>query len=191
MMTLTSMWLKRSGWLVLTVALLTGCTLSNEGEIRDWMASVEKNTRPTTTPVPEPKDFSPQPYEAQGTVDPFDPQKVQMAVARQAQARSSVSAIKPDLDRRREVLEGYSLDQIRMVGMMRNEHANVALLETSGQLHKVSVGNYIGQNFGLITRVSETEVQLKEIVQDAAGEWVERTAKLVLQEAARPQQGSK
>lgn len=78
-----------------------------------------------------------------------------------------------------------------MVGMMRNSGTNVALLETSGQLYKVQAGNYIGQNFGLITRVTETEVQLKEIVQDAAGEWVERTSKLVLQEAARPQQGSK
>ncbi|HRK57350.1 MAG TPA: pilus assembly protein PilP, partial [Burkholderiaceae bacterium] len=109
---------------------------------------------------------------------------------RQAVLKASTSAIKPDLDRRREVLEGFSLDQIRMVGMMRNQAANVALLEASGQLYKVQVGNYIGQNFGLITRVSETEVQLKEIVQDAAGEWVERTAKLMLQEASRPQQGS-
>lgn len=173
------------------VTLLTGCSFSGDVEITQWMAEVRKNMRPTTTPVPEPKDFSPHSYDGKASVDPFDAQKVQMSVARQAQARASASAIKPDLDRRREVLEGFSLDQIRMVGVMRNAGSNVALLETSGQLHKVQVGNYLGQNFGLVTRVAETEVQLKEIVQDAAGEWVERTAKLELQEAARPQQGSK
>jgi type IV pilus assembly protein PilP len=176
---------------VAVAAGLVGCSWSDETEIRQWMAEVRQTTKPTTSPVPEPKEFSPQQYEGRAAIDPFDPQKVQMAVARQAQARASASAIKPDLDRRREVLEGFSLDQIRMVGMMRNAGANVALLETSGQLHKVQVGNYIGQNFGLITRVSENEVQLKEIVQDAAGEWVERPAKLELQEAGRAQTGSK
>lgn len=176
---------------IAAVTLVTGCSFSDDVEVKQWMTSVRQNMKPTTTPVPEPKDFSPHTYDGRTAVDPFDAQKVQMSVARQAQARASASAIKPDLDRRREVLEGFSLDQIRMVGVMRNVGANVALLETSGQLHKVQVGNYIGQNFGLITRVAETEVQLKEIVQDAAGEWVERTAKLELQEAARPQQGSK
>lgn len=171
--------------------LAAGCSFSDDVEIRQWMTGVRQNMKPTITPVPEPKEFSPQTYDGRAAVDPFDAQKVQMSVARQAQARASASAIKPDLDRRREVLEGFSLDQIRMVGVMRNAGANVALLETSGQLHKVQVGNYIGQNFGLITRVAESEVQLKEIVQDAAGEWVERPAKLELQEAARPQQGSK
>jgi type IV pilus assembly protein PilP len=79
-----------------------------------------------------------------------------------------------------------------MVGMMRQSGTNVALLETNGATHLVRVGNYVGQNFGLITRISESELQLKEIVQDAAGEWVERPAKLELQEAmTRTAQGSK
>jgi type IV pilus assembly protein PilP len=156
------------------------------------MAEVRASMKPTTQPVPEPKEFAPFAYEGRGSVDPFDQQKIVMAVARQQQARVSASAIKPDLERRRETLEGFPLDQVRMVGMMRQSGANVALLETNGSTHLVRVGNYVGQNFGLITRISETEVQLKEIVQDAAGEWVERPAKLELQEAAaRQQQGSK
>jgi type IV pilus assembly protein PilP len=105
-----------------------------------------------------------------------------MAVVRQQQ-RVSLSSIRPDLDRRRETLEAFPLDQIKMVGMMRRGGVNVALVETSGGTHLVRAGNYMGQNFGLVTRVAETEIQLKEIVQDAAGEWVERTSKLELQEA--------
>jgi type IV pilus assembly protein PilP len=174
------------------VALVASCGASDEKQIREWMAEVRASMKPTTQPVPEPKQFAPYAYEGRGAVDPFDPQKIVMAVARQQQARVSASAIKPDLERRRETLEGFPLDQIRMVGMMRKGGANVALLETNGATHLVRVGNYVGQNFGLITRISETEVHLKEIVQDAAGEWVERPAKLELQEAAaRQPQGSK
>ncbi|GAB4467176.1 MAG: pilus assembly protein PilP [Burkholderiaceae bacterium] len=174
------------------VALVASCGASDEKQILEWMAEVRASMKPTTQPVPEPKQFAPYAYEGRGAVDPFDPQKIVMAVARQQQARVSASAIKPDLERRRETLEGFPLDQIRMVGMMRQGGANVALLETNGVTHLVRVGNYVGQNFGLITRISETEVQLKEIVQDAAGEWVERPAKLELQEAAaRQPQGSK
>jgi type IV pilus assembly protein PilP len=177
---------------LMITAILAGCGLSDEGEIQQWMSDLKQSMKPTTQPVPEPKEFAPFAYDAHGQVDPFDPQKILMAVARQAQARASASALKPDLDRRREVLEGFPLDQIRMVGMMRQGGNNVALLETNGSTHMVRVGNYIGQNFGLVSRITETEVTLKEIVQDAAGEWVERPAKLELQESpAGAQQGSK
>jgi len=174
------------------LALLSACGLSDEGEVRQWMADQKAAMKPTAQKVDEPKEFAPYAYEPHGAVDPFDPQKILMVVARQREERGSASAIKPDLERRREVLEGFPLDQIRMVGMMRQGGNNVALLETNGATHMVRVGNYAGQNFGLVTRISETEVVLKEIYQDAAGEWVERPQKLELQESqAGSGQGSK
>ena len=172
--------------------VLAGCGTSDETELRGWMTTVKQSTRVTTQPVPPPKEFTPFVYDSGGAVEPFDPQKILMAVARQQQARASASAVRPDLDRRREVLEGFPLDQIRMVGMMRQGGTNVALLETNGSTHIVRVGNYLGQNFGVVTRITETELLLKEIVQDAAGEWVERPAKLELQTVAiGPQPGVK
>ncbi len=78
-----------------------------------------------------------------------------------------------------------------MVGTLRKQLNNAALIDVAGQTHLIKVGNYMGQNFGLVTKITETEVELKEIVQDAAGEWVERPSKLELQEAAMRQQGSK
>jgi type IV pilus assembly protein PilP len=178
----------------LAALLLGGCGMSSESELQQWMSNLKQTMKPNTEPVPDPKEFVPFAYDAGNQIDPFDPQKILMAVARQQQAHASSSSIRPDLDRRREVLEGFPLDQIRMVGEMKRDNANVALLETSGATHLVRVGNYVGQNFGLVTRISETEVQLKEIVQDAAGEWVERPAKLELQQGAggsQAQQGSK
>jgi type IV pilus assembly protein PilP len=183
-MTITRLWVP-----TLTAALLAGCAPSNEAELRQWMSEVRQQVRPIAQTVPEPKVFTPYSYESRTLVDPFDAQKVVMAVARQQQVRATASAIRPDLERRRETLEGYSLDQIKMVGTMRQSNVNVALLETGGATHMVRVGNYVGQNFGLVTRISEAEVQIKEVVQDAAGEWVERPAKLELQEAV--QKGSK
>lgn len=174
------------------VLALSGCGVSDESEIQQWMADQRQSMKPTAQKVEEPKEFAPYPYEPHGQVDPFDPQKILMVVARQREERGSASAIKPDLERRREVLEGFPLDQIRMVGMMRQGGNNVALLETNGATHMVRVGNYAGQNFGLVTKISETEVVLKEIYQDAAGEWVERPQKLELQESqAGSGQGSK
>ncbi|MCS6945023.1 MAG: pilus assembly protein PilP [Sutterellaceae bacterium] len=173
-------------WLLVAAAAILGaaCTSASESEIQQWMAEVRQTMKPRVEPVPAPKEFTPHVYEARSLIDPFDPQKIVIAVARQQQARTTASAIKPDLERRREILESFPLDQIRMVGMMRQNGVNVALLETNGMTHLVRVGNYVGQNFGLVTRITETEVHLKEIVQDAAGEWVERPAKLELQEAA-------
>jgi type IV pilus assembly protein PilP len=176
--------------LIVAVSSLAACGGGSESELRGWMDDTRKAMRPTTQPVPEPKQFSPFTYEAKALIDPFDAQKMVLAVARQAQTRASTSAIKPDLDRRREALEGFPLDQLKMVGTLRQQGNNVALIDASGQTFMVKAGNYIGQNFGLVIKISETEVDLKEIVQDAAGEWVERPTKLELQEAAA-RQGSK
>ena len=178
----------RIGALVLLATTLAGCGGGNEAELRTWMDDTRKTMRPTTQPVPEPKQFTPFSYEAKALIDPFDPQKMILAAARQAQSRSSTSSIRPDLDRRREMLEGYPLDQLKMVGTLQQSGNQVALIDAAGQTFMVRRGNYMGQNFGLVTKISETEVDLKEIVQDAAGEWIERPTKLELQEAAAKQQ---
>lgn len=171
--------------------LLSACSPSDEGEIRKWMEETRAGMKPTTQPVAEPKQFSPQAYEGKDAVDPFDAQKMVVAAARQAQARAAASALRPDLERRREPLESFPLDQLKMVGMLRQKGTNVALIDAAGQTYMVRAGNYLGQNFGRVNRITETETSLNEIVQDAAGEWVERPAKLELQEAAARGQGSK
>lgn len=178
----------RAAALLLPVLALAACTGGNETELRAWMDETRKTMRPTTQPVPEPKQFSPFSYEAKALIDPFDQQKMILAAARQAQSRASTSSIRPDLDRRREMLEGYPLDQLKMVGTLQQSGTQVALIDAAGQTFMVRRGNYMGQNFGLVTQISETDVDVKEIVQDAAGEWIERPTKLELQEAAAKQQ---
>jgi type IV pilus assembly protein PilP len=95
------------------------------------------------------------------------------------------NGLKPDLQRRREPLESYPLDTLRMVGTLEQAGLRYALLQADKTVLRVKVGNYVGQNFGMISRITESAVELKEIVQDASGEWIERPATLELQETTK------
>jgi len=152
------------------VTLLAGCGMSDQIELRGWMDSVKQAARVTTQPVPPQQEFNPFVYDSGGAIEPFDPQK--MVPHRQWNS----GPLQPNLQRPREPLEDFPLDQIRMVGTIKGGSI-VALLKVNGSTLKAQDGNHIGQNFGVV----ETKRFLKEIVQDGAGEWVERPAKLVLQ----------
>jgi type IV pilus assembly protein PilP len=166
--------------LMMAAALaLVGCS-NDQSELRAWMQEVRANTKPIQERIEEPKRFAPFRYEDAAQVDPFSPEK--LATVLEAPQRAGGSGLKPDLNRRREVLESYPLDTIRMVGHLANGRQNHALLQVDKTVYQAHVGNYAGQNFGVITRISENEVLLKELVQDAAGDWVQRESTLRLQE---------
>ena len=160
---------------------LAGCS-SDQSELRAWMQEVRANTRPIQERIEEPKRFAPFRYEDEAQVDPFSPQKLAGMI--ESPQRPGASGLKPDLNRRREALEAFPLDTIRMVGHLDNGRRNHALLQVDKTVYQASVGNYAGQNFGKITRISENEVQLQELVQDAAGDWVRRESTLLLQEGS-------
>jgi type IV pilus assembly protein PilP len=162
---------------------LQGCADGGVQEVQQWMDEVKRNTKVSIPKLSEPKKFIPFAYSAKDTVDPYNPSKLTVALVK-AQAKSN-SAFKPDLDRRREPLESYPLDNLQMVGTLQRAGLSYALLKADKTLFQAKVGNYVGQNLGMITNITETEVHIKEIVQDAAGDWVERKAKLELQETKK------
>lgn len=163
--------------------LLAGCFSSGDDELRQWMAELKSTTRPRVTPLTEPKQFVPQPYTADSGIEPFNSLKLTQALRRDStQLASNAALIAPEMARRKEPLEGYPLDVMRMVGTLNKSGVPTALLKVDNLLYQVRVGNYIGQNYGKITRITENAVQLREIVQDATGDWIERTATLDLQE---------
>lgn len=168
---------------MLAVSGLSGCSDGGTHEVSQWMDEVRRQTPVTVKKLPEPKQFIPFSYAANDEIAPFDPLKLEEALAKLT-ARAG-SGIKPNLDRRRELLESYPLDTITMVGTLQKPGLNYALLLVDKSIFHVKAGNYIGQNFGRITRITETAVELKEVVRDASGEWVERTATLELQESKK------
>lgn len=166
---------------------LAGCEGSDEQEIAQWMAQQRATTKPKITPIPEPKQFKPESYTQEAQVEPFSNQKLLVALKRDSQQQGSASAalVAPELNRRKEALEAYPLDSMVMVGSLIKQGQPVALVKVDNLLYQVRPGNYLGQNYGKITKVGESEVVLRELVQDAAGEWVERIATLQLQEKSK------
>lgn len=164
------------------LSLLTACGGDSE-ELQQWMEQQRKEAKPTVTPLLPPKKFLPQPYEANVGVDPFSTQKLSVAVRQEAAQPNSL--LTAEINRRKEPLEAYPLDNMSMVGSLTREGRRYALLRVDNLLYQVKVGDYLGQNFGRITKITETEISLREVVQDAAGEWTERTSTLQLQETGR------
>lgn len=177
---------RRVGACAVLIALLSGCGSSGQEELQQWMTEQRNQTKPKVDPIPEPKKFVPQAYTQEAVTDPFSNQKLTQALKRDSsQVSANAALVAPELARRKEPLESFPLDAMSMVGSLIKEGKPVALVKVDNLLYQVRVGNYLGQNYGRITKVAETEVTLREIVQDAAGEWIERTAKLQLQERAK------
>ena len=161
---------------------LSGCG-SDMDELRQWMEQERKDTKTTVTPLLPPKKFLPQPYESTVGADPYSPQKLSVAIRQEAAQPNSL--LTAEISRRKEPLEAYPLDGMAMVGSLTREGRRYSLLRVDNLLYQVKAGDYLGQNFGRITKISETEITLREVVQDAAGEWIERTSTLQLQEKGR------
>jgi len=167
---------------LLASALLAGCGGEQE-ELSQWMEQQKREVKPNVQPISPPKKFVPQPYIALNGVEPFSAQKLTVALKQEAKQPNSLLAA--EINRRKEPLEAYPLDSMRMVGSVTKTGRPYALLKVDNLLYQVKPGDYLGQNYGKITKISETDVSLREIVQDAAGEWIERVSSLQLQERAR------
>lgn len=177
---------RRTGAAAALLLVLAGCGSSDQAELQQWMAEQRKATLPKVEPIPEPKKFTPQAYTQEASTDPFSSQKLTQALKRDSsQSSANAGLVAPELARRKEPLESFPLDAMSMVGSLAKQGQPVALVKVDNLLYQVRPGNYLGQNYGRITKVGEAEVTLREIVQDAGGEWIERTAKLQLQERAK------
>lgn len=166
--------------------VLSACGPTGEGELRQWMADQRATTKPRITPLTEPKQFQPQAYSVEGAVEPFSQVKLTQALKRDSvQLAANASLIAPEMARRKEPLEAFPLDAMTMVGSLNKTGTPTALLKVDNLLYQVRVGNYLGLNYGKITKISDTAIELREIVQDATGDWTERTASLDLQEGKK------
>jgi type IV pilus assembly protein PilP len=168
--------------ILLAGATLSGCSPEQE-ELRQWVDQQKNEIRPRVEPLAAPKKFIPEPYSGTEGPDPFSLQKLSGAV--KSGPRVPNPLLEAELNRRKEPLESYPLDTMTMVGSVTKAGKPVALLQVDRLLYQVKVGDYIGQNYGRVVSITETELTLREVVQDPAGEWVERMGALPLQEKSR------
>jgi type IV pilus assembly protein PilP len=163
---------------IAVAGVVAGCSSELE-ELKTFVRESEKGLPRRIEPLPAVKPFEPFTYEGFDLPDPFQPRK--LAPPKEGGAGGGIA---PDLNRRKEPLEAFPLEQLKMVGTLSQAGETYALVRADKTLYRVKKGNYMGQNFGLITQVTESEIKLKEIVQDSAGDWAERQSVLPLLEEA-------
>jgi type IV pilus assembly protein PilP len=173
----------RLGCAVGAAALLAGCGGSQHEDLRAWMAQQRAQLHPHVQPIEPPKPYIPASYTLTSQVDPFSDTKLETGV-RQEMNRLSPEVL-AQMNRPKQPLEQYTLDQIQMVGSLLIKGQRYALLKAGNLLFRAHVGEYAGQHYGRITQITEDQVVLNELVQDATGDWVQRTATLQLQESSK------
>jgi type IV pilus assembly protein PilP len=157
------------------LALLAGCGGEQYQDLRQFVKESGANLRGRVDPLPEVKPYEPFTYDAFDLYDPFRPRKIEAA--------GKAQDVPPAAQReRREALEGYPLESLKMVGTLQDKTRKMfALIRTpDNNIYQVKAGNYLGQNFGVISMITETSITLKELIQDTAGVWSERTSSLQL-----------
>ena len=160
--------------IALIVTGLSGCGSGDMDDLHRFVAETGKDMQGKIDPLPEVKPYEPFSYSAFDLPDPFKPRKL---------STGGGGGMQPDLTRPKEPLEAFSLETLKMVGVLSQKGVIQAVIKTpDSSVYHVRKGNYVGQNFGLITQISDSEVTLREIVQDSAGDWSERTSTLNLQE---------
>lgn len=164
----------RCGLLLACVALLSACS-SDMDELQQYIAQVKARKSTKIDPIPQIKQYEAFTYVAGDRREPFTPSLPESA--------RNGQGVHPDTSRNREPLEEFPLDALKMVGLIDyNKVAYAMIRAPDGVIHRVTVGNYMGQNFGKITSITEREVLLDEIVPDGFGGFKEQPASLAAEQ---------
>ncbi|MES0874846.1 pilus assembly protein PilP [Sinimarinibacterium thermocellulolyticum] len=160
---------------LLTTTLALGACSDDMSDLRREVAAIKARTSTNIPPIPQPKQFESFAYVPDGRRDPF--------VAVVETSRQAVSGPRPDMNRNREPLEEFPLDALRMMGTISTPKGVFALIKAPDEvIHRVTVKNYMGQNYGQIVSITPTEVTLLELIEDGFGGWTQRTAVVALSE---------
>jgi len=168
------------------VTLAAGCGGEEHGDLKEELTQLTKDLRGRVEPLPQVRPYEPVPYKDELTklVDPFRTERIEVARGDRAPS-ASTALIDEQKKRPSEPLEAFPLESIQMLGTITQSKETFALVKAGPNLYRVRKGNYMGQNFGVITAIDEVQISLKELVQDSAGDWVERISSLQLVEAKR------
>jgi type IV pilus assembly protein PilP len=169
----------------LTIASLCGgllaCSGNPSADLEEYVRTVKSQQRSSIAPLPEFQPYESFTYQAADLRDPFT--EPTFSHARAVSNIPSNNGIKPDFDRAAEPLEEFPLDSLRMVGTLEQREDQWALInDTDGTIHRVQPGNFAGQNHGKITRITDFEIELTEIIPDGIGGWMERQSSIAISE---------
>jgi type IV pilus assembly protein PilP len=167
-----------SRFVFLILLLLAGCGGEEFQDLRDFVKNAGADMRGKVPPPPDIKLYEPFTYDNDTNLpDPFKPRKQNLRTSGHGGLNQ------PDFNRPKEELEDFPLESLKMVGYLEQKGVGQAIIRSAaGKVYRVKVGNYIGLNFGRVVSVTETEVKIKEMIQDSVGDWSERESSLQLVE---------
>ena len=169
--------------LVALCGALGACSGGDHDDLKKWMADNTKDMRGRIPKLPEVKAYEPVPYDVEVLLDPFKASKIEPE-SKNRQGSGKGGAFQPDFearDLRNSLLEKYPVETLKMIGYLNINRRPIAVIQVENKVKQVKVGDYVGLDFGLVTQVTEKEVLLRELIQDSAGDWSERTSSLYLQ----------
>jgi len=154
-------------------ALLTGCSSGVNDELRVYVEQVKARPGGRIEPLPQIRPYESFAYAADIARSPFLPDR--------PNSPSSIAGPKPLKDRNKEYLEQFPLDTLAMVGTLQNQGMTFGLVQTQdGMVHRVTSGNYVGQNDGRIVGINPAEIAIEELVPDGIGSFYKRSAEIGL-----------
>jgi len=162
---------------------LVACSGEGHDDLKQWMAENTRDLRGGVPKLPEVLPYQPVPYDVEGMLDPFKPGKIEPE-AKRGQGGGKGGAFQPDFDARElrnSLLEKYPIESLKMIGFLNINKQPMAVVQVEDKVKQVKVGDYIGLDFGMVTQISDKEVELRELIQDSAGDWSERKSTLYLQ----------
>jgi type IV pilus assembly protein PilP len=165
--------------------VLAACGGEEFSDLKAELNEKSKDFRGRVDPLPQVKAYEPVPYTADSLVDPFRPDRIDVAAGSRAPKTADADKMAPDLNRPKEPLEAFPLEALTMLGTISQNRESFALVRAGANLYRVKKGNYLGLNFGVVTGIEEAQINVKELVQDGTGEWVERTTTLQLLETRK------
>ncbi len=169
--------------IIIALGLALGaCSGGEHQDLRQWMDENSKDLRPNIPKLPEVRPYQPVPYNPEGLADPFKSSKIEPESKYKQAGKGSM--FQPDFDAREmrnSILEKYPLESLKMIGYLNVNKRPLALIQVDDKVKQVKVGEYLGLDFGMVTQISDTEVKLRELIQDSAGDWSERESSLFLQ----------
>jgi type IV pilus assembly protein PilP len=164
-------------------AMLAACSGGDHEDLKDWITQNGKDLRGTVKKIPEVSAYQAIAYDVEGLIDPFKANKIEPE-SKNKQGAGKGGEYQPDFDARdlrNNILEKYPLESLKMIGTLNVNNRPMAVIQVEDKVKQVRVGEYVGLDFGMVTRITDKDIELRELIQDAAGDWSERNSTLYLQ----------
>jgi type IV pilus assembly protein PilP len=168
---------------IVMCGVLGACSGGDHEELKQWMEDSTKDMRGNIPKLPEVLPYQPVPYEVEGMMDPFKPGKIEPE-SKYKQVAGKGGAFQPDFEARElrnSLLEKYPIESLKMIGYLNVNKQPIAVMQVDDKVKQIKVGDYIGLDFGMVTKITDKEIELRELIQDSAGDWSERKSSLYLQ----------